>query len=242
MEVQAILDESGISQMAYRALFKALAKKSQNKLQRRSLLPKPSHVKAAYWHVNEEVFDKFGSPFHIEAMFLGKDGRKVQFNEHNNFFVDLEALQRYAVSFFDISREECGGVLKFVLKLNECEVLKNKKLERVTITLMNRALDPSITKEDPRYLSRKQHSNSRIISALHKSTILSFVEDEDGAIVIEGASLPISVIPSLSCTSLNSDPVGSVAVHAAASLYIISIVFCNSTLLIMYMTFDVIPV
>ncbi|MCO5552125.1 hypothetical protein L7F22_005635 [Adiantum nelumboides] len=119
MEVQAILDESGILQMGYSALFKALAKKSQNKLQRGSLLPKPSHVKAARRHVNKEVFEKLGSPFHIKATFLGKGGRK----------------------------------------LDECKVLKNKKLERVTITLMNRDLDPSITKEDPRYFSVQSEDN-----------------------------------------------------------------------------------
>ncbi|MCO5562734.1 hypothetical protein L7F22_016366 [Adiantum nelumboides] len=90
----------------------------------------------------------------------GKGNRKVQFNEHNNLFIDLEALQRYAVHFFDISQEECGGVLKFVLKLDECKVLKNKKLERVTtITLMNRALDPSITKKDPQYFSVQSKNN-----------------------------------------------------------------------------------
>ncbi|MCO5559335.1 hypothetical protein L7F22_012932 [Adiantum nelumboides] len=159
MDVQAILDESGISQMGYMELFKTLVKKSQNKLQRGSLLPKPSHVKAACQHVNDEVFEKLGSPFHIKATFLGNGGRKVQFNEHNNLFVDLEALQRYAVHFFYFNREESDGVLKFVLKLNKCEVLNNKKLERVTITLMNRALDPSITKEDPRYFSVQSKNN-----------------------------------------------------------------------------------
>ncbi|RYA39138.1 hypothetical protein DD606_25830 [Enterobacter cloacae complex sp. GF14B] len=60
MEVQAILDESGISQMGYRALFKALAKNSQNKLQRGSLLPKPSHVKATRRHIKDVVFEKLG--------------------------------------------------------------------------------------------------------------------------------------------------------------------------------------
>ncbi|MCO5578551.1 hypothetical protein L7F22_032394 [Adiantum nelumboides] len=109
--------------------------------------------------VNNEEFEKLGSPFHIDATFLGKGSRKVQFNKHTNLFVDLEALQRYVVQFFDISREECGGVLKFVLKFNKCKVLKNKKLERVTITLMNRALDPSITKQDPRYFSVQSKNN-----------------------------------------------------------------------------------
>ena len=92
---------------------------------------------------------------------LAKEDREVHYNEHNNLFVDLETLQRYAVHFFDISQEECSGILKFVLKLvDECEVLKNKKLERVTtVTLMNRDLDLSITREDPRYFSVQSENN-----------------------------------------------------------------------------------
>ncbi|MCO5567771.1 hypothetical protein L7F22_021466 [Adiantum nelumboides] len=128
--------------MGYRALFKALAKKSQNKLQRGSLLPKPSHVKAARWHVNDEVFEKLGSPFHIKAMFLDKGGKKIQFNEHNNLFFDLEALKSYAVCFFGISQKECDGVLKFVLKLDECEV--DKKNFEILDWIFSQTQIPSI--------------------------------------------------------------------------------------------------
>ena len=84
---------------------------------RETLLPKPTHVRAARRHINNEVFEKLGSPFHIEATFFGKEDRDVHYNKHNNLFVDLETLQRYAVRFFDISQEECSGILKFVLKL-----------------------------------------------------------------------------------------------------------------------------
>ena len=58
------------------------------------------------------------------------------------------------MEFYNITLEECKGVLKFVVKLDECEIVKEKKIERVTITLMNRALDhPSITKTSSKYFS-----------------------------------------------------------------------------------------
>jgi hypothetical protein len=43
--------------------------------------------------------------------------------------------------------------LKFVLKLDEAEIMHGKKFERVSITLMNRALDPEVIKNDERYFS-----------------------------------------------------------------------------------------
>ena len=49
---------------------------------------------------------------------------------------------------------ECnGGPLIFVLKLDEAEVKHGKKYEPVSLTLMNRALDPAIQKNDDRYFS-----------------------------------------------------------------------------------------
>ena len=100
-------------------------------------------VKSARHHVNSEVLEKLGSPIHIEATYVDKE-REVVFNQHNNIFFDLETLQRYVVEFFEIRTEECDGVLKFVLKLDECEILKNIKMERVSITLMNMAFNPQL--------------------------------------------------------------------------------------------------
>lgn len=49
---------------------------------------------------------------------------------------------------------ECnGGPLVFVLKLDEAEILRGKKFERISLTLMNRALDPDIQRNDERYFS-----------------------------------------------------------------------------------------
>ena len=58
------------------------------------------------------------------------------------------------VKFYGLTFEECKGILKFVIKLDECEVAKEKKMsERVTITLMSRALDTSLTEASSKYFS-----------------------------------------------------------------------------------------
>jgi hypothetical protein len=46
-----------------------------------------------------------------------------------------------------------GDPLIFVPKLDEAEIIHAQKLERVSITLMNRALDPSILPGSPKYFS-----------------------------------------------------------------------------------------
>ena len=55
------------------------------------------------------------------------------YDEFNNIFMDLELLQKRMVEFYDISYEETSGVLQFVIKMDECEISKEKKMERVTI-------------------------------------------------------------------------------------------------------------
>ena len=155
-EVQAIMDETGISNQGYSSLYKCLSLKGNVK--KLCILPKPMWVNSRCHEVNSEVLNKLGAPFHIHAIFSTKD-REVEFNEHTNIFFDLEALQRYAIHFFEVTTTECSGILKFVLKLDECELLKCKKMERVTITLMNRALDPSITKKDARFFNVQSENN-----------------------------------------------------------------------------------
>ena len=76
--------------------------------------------------MNSEVLNKLGTPFHINGLFSSK-GREIDFNEYNNIFFDLEPLQRYLVQFFKVTTMECSGVLKFVLKIDECELLKCQK-------------------------------------------------------------------------------------------------------------------
>ena len=44
------------------------------------------------------------------------------------------------VQYYGVTPEEYNGKLIFVLKLDECQVVKGQRLERVSVTLMNRAL------------------------------------------------------------------------------------------------------
>ena len=171
-EVQAIMDETGISNQGYKSLYKCISQKGKAK--KLCSLPKPKWVNSKCHEVNSEVLNKLGTPFHINGLFSSK-GREIEFNEYNNIFFDLEALQRYSVQFFEVTAMECSGVLKFVLKIDECELLKCKKMERVTITLMNRALDPSITKKDARIFSVQSENNILPLGSFQVNNVFLFI-------------------------------------------------------------------
>ena len=96
-EMQAIMDETGISNQGYKSLYKCISQKGKAK--KLCTLPKPKWVNSKRHEVNSKVLNKLGAPFHIHAKFLAKD-REVEFNEYTNIFFDLEALQRYVVQFF----------------------------------------------------------------------------------------------------------------------------------------------
>lgn len=157
-DIQALLDETGISNRGYSAIYKVLQSKIRESSMHGSLLPNPSSIRRMRKQVNEEVLQALGTPFHIEDTYVAPTG-DVVYNAYNNIFYNLEALQSYAVQLFEVTPLECDGVLKFVLKLDECQIVKERKLERVTITLMNRALDPLITKDNPKWFSVQSENN-----------------------------------------------------------------------------------
>ena len=67
-------------------------------------------------------------------------------------------------------------ILKFVIKLDESEIVKGQKMEHVSITLMNRALDPCVTSKDPKYFSVQSENNIWWLAAFE-------VEKQDHAIL-----------------------------------------------------------
>lgn len=75
-------------------------------------------------------------------------------------FGDFLIVHLMNFSAFFVLIEVHGDPLIFCLKLDEAEIIYGQKMERVSITLMNRALDPTFTsmspkelKADPRYFS-----------------------------------------------------------------------------------------
>ena len=139
MDVQRAMDDSGISRRGYSSVFKAMKSKLKEKKIRNSILPLPTHMRRTQADLNRKVEQFLGPAFHIQANFQNKK-REVCFNEYNNIFLDLEKLQQNMVTFYHITPNEVDNKLIFVLKLDECEVLKQRKTERITVTLMNRAL------------------------------------------------------------------------------------------------------
>ena len=69
----------------------------------------------------------------------------------NNLWYDIEWVLQLIVRYYDISIEEGCRKLIVVLKLDEMELVNMEKYERVSITLMNRALDPNLDKESDKY-------------------------------------------------------------------------------------------
>ena len=64
------------------------------------------------------------------------------------------------VKFYTITTAEVNGKLQFVLKLDECEILKQKKTERITVTLMNRALQSKPTNRNDVHAFSVQSENN----------------------------------------------------------------------------------
>ena len=85
------------------------------------------------------MFELLGQPSHITAVYTSKSKPK-RCDEYNNIFFDLTLIQKAMMRFYNLSHEKAKAVVKFVIKLDETEIVKCNKLERVSITLMNRAL------------------------------------------------------------------------------------------------------
>ena len=83
----------------------------------------------------------------LETLPLPKTN-SFQYNNFNNVYVDVEKLQRAMIMYYDLTHEECDGKVIFVLKLDECQIVKGHKLERVSLTLMNRALQGTYIQEN----------------------------------------------------------------------------------------------
>ena len=126
LDIQKVMDDCGIRKAGYSNMFKAVKRKLKEKKVSSILLPMPAQVRKSRRDLNEEVAAFLGPSIHIRADFQSGN-RKVNFNDSNNIFFDLQTLQKYMVKFYNISQCEVESKLIFVLKLDKCEILKQKK-------------------------------------------------------------------------------------------------------------------
>ena len=155
--IQETLDSLGVSKKGYTAIQKTMSTMLRAQGIKPNILPTPASVWMHRQELNSKQAEYIGELYHINGEYSSKEGI-VLYNEDNNIFVDLELLLQRMVEFYDLSISETSGTLEVVLKLDECEILKDKKMERVTITLMNRALNKCGV-DDPKYFSVQSETN-----------------------------------------------------------------------------------
>lgn len=62
------------------------------------------------------------------------------------------------IEFYNISHAETNGILNFVLKMDECEILKDVKMDRVAITLMDTTMK-NMPRNDAGYFNIQSKMN-----------------------------------------------------------------------------------
>ena len=157
-DVQGVCDDRAISREAYASIFKVLREGMLNVGIKKTVVPRPFHVMKERALRNTKIVDSLGNAYHLEAMHevASKNKKKVPSEiipliRNNNMWYDLERVLQLMVRYYDISTEEACGKLVVVLKLDEMELVNMEKYERVSITLMNHALDPSLDKTSDKY-------------------------------------------------------------------------------------------
>ena len=144
-------DKVGVSRRGYRALSGLWFKNLKHQNIKPFGLPRPHNVVKIQHQLNQEIPNYFGEYFHIEgSMPYEKQKKKsvFEYNAFNNIWMDLKKVQIAMVQLYGIGVSECNGKLIFVLKLDEAQILKGQKMERISISIMNRALEYSQCKRD----------------------------------------------------------------------------------------------
>lgn len=138
-EIMEVCDSASISFKAYEALYRVITAGHRNKGLSR-LLPTPYSVKLAKKCANNDVAGLLGGFQCVHDVMPLDNSKSFCYNEFNNVYIDLLKLQESMIRFYGLTQEECDSRVIFILKLDECQVVKGQRLERVSITLMNRAL------------------------------------------------------------------------------------------------------
>lgn len=139
-------DTVGVSRRGYRALSKLWYQKLSVEKFKPFGLPRPHRVVKARQELNLQIPEVFGDYFHIEGSMPFEKQKKCgvfEYNSFNNIWVDIKRVQTAMIKFYGLTVEECSGHLIFVLKLDEAQMAKNQKMERVSIAIMNRSLEYS---------------------------------------------------------------------------------------------------
>lgn len=137
--VQGACDFSSISREAYATMFKLIKEAFSQVSIKKFPIPRPFQLKKKRDMLNIGMQKIVGIPFHINEVYSSK-GESLSYDMSNNLFIDINQLLTFLVEFYSLTNEKVNNKLIIVLKLDESEIIKGQKMERVSLTLMNGAL------------------------------------------------------------------------------------------------------
>ena len=133
-------DAARISRKGYEAMYKIITIGKRKKGLIQPLLPTPYSISMTKKCANNEVANIFGGFKFVSTGMPMEENKTFWYNEFNNVYVDVEKFQACMIRYYGVTHSECNGKILFVLKLDECQVVKGQRLERVSITMMSRVL------------------------------------------------------------------------------------------------------
>ena len=169
-------DAVGISRKGYEGIYNIITIGHREKGLIRPLLPTPYSISMSKKCANNEVASMLGGFKFVSAGMPMGDSKTFLYNEFNNVYVDVENLQVSMIKYYGLTHSECNGKVLFVMKLDECQVVKGQRLERVSITLMSRALSGQELEDDntssnqrrkQEYLGVQSEKNHWWLAAFH---------------------------------------------------------------------------
>lgn len=137
--VQRALDKGGASKKSWEEVYSTLNEAFKaSGLNIRQAVPCPNQTNEVLKVLNES-FDKMGA-FIVPNEEDEGEGAEGEEKIMDNVMMDVIKLLQTLVHLYDIKAEEVMSVLKICIKLDETVWAGDKKMERLTITIMNRAL------------------------------------------------------------------------------------------------------
>ena len=104
------------------------------------LLPTLYSIQMAKRCANGDIESMFNGYKWVEDIMPMETNKSFHYNAFNNLYNDMEVLQKAMIQYYGLTIEETDGNAVFVLKLDEGQVVKGQRLERVSLTLMSQAL------------------------------------------------------------------------------------------------------
>lgn len=138
--IQGACDVSGISRNAYSTFFRIVKEAFSQVMVKKIYLPRPYRVRLARNFYSDGMFKVVGQPLHITELYKSEYG-ELNYNDCNNIFLDIENVLKYIIRFYKLDEHQVNGKIIIVIKLDESEIIKGQKLERVSVTLMNKISD-----------------------------------------------------------------------------------------------------